>query len=80
MIEWLRSGQRLRPWELLADAVYPGGVAAIKKSGWPLPGQVKHDGTLRIGPLMDIEHNQSPSFHKLCAWLRRLVARGSVTG
>ncbi len=30
-------------WELLADAVYPGGAAAIKKAGWPLPGQVKHE-------------------------------------
>ncbi|MEI7695396.1 MAG: hypothetical protein WCI64_07105 [Chlorobium sp.] len=27
-------------WELLADAVYPGGSSAIKKAGWPLPGQV----------------------------------------
>lgn len=61
-------------WELLADAVHPGGAAAIKKEGWPLPGQVKHDWALRIGPLMDIEHNQSPSFHKLCDGLRRLVA------
>ena len=61
-------------WELLADAVHPGGAAAIKKAGWPLPGQVKHDWALRIGPLMDIDHNQSPSFHKLCAGLRRLVA------
>ncbi len=60
-------------WELLADAVHPGGAAAIKKAGWPLPGQVKHDWALRIGPLMDIDHNQSPSFHKLRSGLRRLV-------
>lgn len=24
-------------WEMLADAIYPGGSAAIKKAGWPLP-------------------------------------------
>lgn len=27
-------------WELLADALYAGGSASIKKAGWPLPGQV----------------------------------------
>ena len=61
-------------WELLADAVHPGGAAAIKKAGWPLPGQVKHDWALRIGLLMDIEQNASPSFRKLRDGLRRLVA------
>ncbi len=61
-------------WELLADAIHPGGAAAIKKAGWPLPGQIKHDWALRIGPLMDIEQNASPSFRKLRDGLRRLVA------
>jgi hypothetical protein len=30
-------------WELLADMLYPCGSAALKKTGWPLPGQVKHE-------------------------------------
>ena len=61
-------------WERLADAVHPGGAAAIRRSGWPLPGQVKHDWAARIGPLMDPERNISPSFCKLRDGLRRLAA------
>lgn len=61
-------------WELLADAVHKGGSAAIRKVGWPLPGQLKHQWVEQIGPHMDIERNQSPSFRKLRDGLRRLVA------
>ena len=61
-------------WELLADAVYPGGSAAIKKAGWPLPGQIKHEWAETIGPLLEPDRNVSPSFGKLCEGLRRLVA------
>jgi hypothetical protein len=61
-------------WEVLADAVYPGGSSAIKKAGWPLPGQVKHEWAERIGPLLDPDRNVSPSFGKLRDGLRRLVA------
>jgi hypothetical protein len=61
-------------WELLADAVYPGGSAAIKKSGWPLPGQVKHEWAEKIGPLLDPDRNVSPSFGKLRDGFRRLTA------
>lgn len=60
-------------WELLADAVYPGGAAAIQKAGWPLPGQIKHTWAEQIGPRMDIENNQSPSFCKFRDGLRRLI-------
>jgi hypothetical protein len=61
-------------WERLADAVHSGGSAAIKKAGWPLPGQVKHEWAERIGPSMDPERNLSPSFGKLRDGLRRLVS------
>ena len=64
-------------WELLADAVHSGGSAAIKKAGWPLPGQVKHEWAEKIGPLMDPERNISPSFGKLRDGLRRLVAEAA---
>ncbi len=60
-------------WELLADAVQPGGHAAIQKAGWPLPGQIKHGWAERIGPMMDVEQNRSPSFCKFRDGLRRLV-------
>lgn len=61
-------------WELLADAVHTGGSAAIKKAGWPLPGQVKHEWAKKIGPLMNPDRNISPSFKKLRDGLRQLVA------
>ena len=60
-------------WELLADAVHPGGSAAIRKAGWPVPGQLKHEWAEKIGPHMRIDDNQSPSFCKLRDGLRRLV-------
>lgn len=49
-------------WELLADAVYPGGYKKIKKLGWPAPGQLKHEWAEKIAPLLNIEENRSPSF------------------
>lgn len=60
-------------WELLADAVYSGGSAAIRKAGWPLPGKIKHEWVERISPYMDVETNRSPSFCKFREGLRRLV-------
>lgn len=62
-------------WERLADAVYPGGSAAIKKQGWPLSGQVKCEWAGRVPPHMDIEANLSPSFGKLVQGLRRLAVK-----
>lgn len=64
-------------WELLADAIYPGGSAMIIKAGWPLPGQVKHEWAEKIGPLMNLERNISPSFSKLCDGLRRFIANAN---
>jgi len=61
-------------WEWLADAIHPGGSTAIQAQGWPLPGQMKHEWAQQIGPRMDVEHNQSPSFCKLRDGLRRLLA------
>lgn len=61
-------------WETLADAIHPGGAKAVKDAGWPLPGQLKHQWAERIGPLLDIERNRSPSFRKLCEGLRRITA------
>lgn len=60
-------------WEVLANAVHPGGHAAIQKAGWPLPGQVKHAWAEKIGPLMDVEANASPSFGKFRDGVRRIV-------
>lgn len=61
-------------WEMLADAIYPGGVASIKKAGWPLPGQVKSEWAEKIGPLLDLHKNNSPSFCKLRNGVQRLTS------
>jgi hypothetical protein len=61
-------------WELLADALYPGGMAAIRRAGWPLPGQIKHEWAERIGPFLDPQVNLSPSFGKLRDGLRQLTS------
>lgn len=61
-------------WELLADAIHSGGSAAIKKVGWPLPGQLKCEWAEKIGPLLEPDRNVSPSFGKLRDGLRRLIA------
>jgi hypothetical protein len=60
-------------WEVVADALYPGGSKKVKTAGWPLPGQLKHEWAEKIGPEMDIEHNASQSFCKLRDGLRRLI-------
>lgn len=61
-------------WETLADAVYVGGSAAIKKKGWPLPGQVKHEWAEKLGPRMSLDLNVSPSFCKFRDGMRSLAA------
>lgn len=63
-------------WELLADAVHAGGAAAIKKAGWPLPGQLKHEWAEKIGPHMSLHENTSPSLGKFRDGLSRLIAQG----
>ncbi len=65
-------------WELLADALHPGGSTAVKTAGWPLPGQIKHEWARAVGPLMDLEVNESPSFRKFRDGVRRLAAGGPV--
>ena len=49
-------------WETLADAVYPGGVIALRKNGWHAVGTEKARWADNISPSMDIENNESPSF------------------
>lgn len=62
-------------WELLADAIYPGGQAAVRKIGWPLPGQIKHEWVEKIAPHMNVEANASYSFGKFRDGVRRLIAQ-----
>lgn len=49
-------------WELLADAVYPGGRNALSGEGWQAVGAEKYRWADVIAPLLDVEANKSPSF------------------
>ncbi|MBN1448150.1 MAG: hypothetical protein JXA28_09480 [Bacteroidetes bacterium] len=49
-------------WELLADAVYPGGAAHLESRGWQAVGMEKSNWAENISPYMDINSNRSPSF------------------
>lgn len=43
-----------------------------------IPTYQKVDGARRLGPLLEPERNNSPSFRAFCAGLRRLVDRGAA--
>nr|VFJ63049.1 MAG: hypothetical protein BECKDK2373C_GA0170839_11035 [Candidatus Kentron sp. DK] len=49
-------------WEKLADAVFKGGAAALKKKGWQAIGAEKSRWSEEITPHMDVSNNLSPSF------------------
>ena len=49
-------------WELLADAVHPGGSQELKDLGWGAVGREKSSWAEKITPYMDVEQNASPSF------------------
>ena len=60
-------------WEVLADVVYPGGSAALKRKPYYEAGRAKSEWAERIGPCMDVSANRSPSFGKLRDGLLRLA-------
>ncbi len=49
-------------WEVLADAVFPGGARALAIKGWQAIGTEKSVWAEKISPHMDILTNKSPSF------------------
>ena len=49
-------------WELLADAIFPGGRKKLSARGWPAVGIQKSEWAEKISPCMDVENNKSPSF------------------
>ena len=60
-------------WEKLADAVYPGGAAALSKKGWPAVGAEKSKWAEDISSVMDVDNNRSPSFQHFRNVLRVLA-------
>jgi len=49
-------------WEILADALYRGGIEALQEAGYPHIGREKSRWAKEIGQLLDIHNNRSPSF------------------
>ncbi len=62
-------------WELLADAIYPGGHTAMKAHGYPLVGQVKCAWATAIAPHLSPKSNRSPSFRAFCGAFTQLISR-----
>ena len=60
-------------WELLADAVYHGGSAALKRLGWQAVGKEKSAWAKRIARQMDADRNSSPSFQYFRKQVRTLA-------
>lgn len=59
-------------WEKLADVVYPGGAAALKKEPFYEIGKQKFVWATTIGRELDLSANLSPSFNALLSLLRRI--------
>ncbi len=60
-------------WELLADAIHPGGSARLKREGYPVAGVAKCEWARNIAPHMDVDQNQSKSFQVFCDGIRKLA-------
>ena len=60
-------------WELLADAVHPGGSPPLKQDGYPVTGEAKCDWARSVAPHMDVDRNQSKSFQVFRDGIRKLA-------
>ena len=60
-------------WELLADAVRPGGSKRLKRAGWREAGKAKCEWAARIAPHMDPDRNRSKSFQAFRDGIRSLA-------
>jgi hypothetical protein len=57
-------------WELLADAIYPGGAKSLNAQGYRATGAEKTRWAQTIAPHMRVVQNQSPSFSGFVSTLR----------
>ena len=60
-------------WEVLADAVYPGGAQKLSSLGWQSVGTEKSNWAEKISPHLCIDKNSSPSFCYFRDKLRELA-------
>ena len=61
-------------WEVLADAVCPGGAKALEAQGWQRVGQEKSRWAKDITPNMRTARNRSPSFQGFVATLAEFTS------
>lgn len=60
-------------WEVLADAIHPGGALPLKQAGYPPAGIAKCEWARNIAPHMDIDSNNSKSFQVFRDGVRNLA-------
>ena len=60
-------------WEVLADAIYPGGASQLKALGYPPAGMSKCEWASNIAPRMDVDGNRSKSFQVFRDGVRNLA-------
>ena len=60
-------------WEVLADAVSPGGSAKLKKLGYPEAGRIKCEWAKQIIPHIELDRNRSKSFQVFRDGIRKLA-------
>jgi hypothetical protein len=65
-------------WEKLADAIYPGGSAALSNKGWQTIGTEKSVWAEKITPHMDVSNNVSPSFSYLRSKIIGMIGSLSI--
>ena len=61
-------------WEVLADAVYSGGSARLKRSGYQETGKAKCEWARKIAHHIDVDMNLSKSFQVFRDGVRNLAA------
>jgi hypothetical protein len=61
-------------WEVLADAVYPGGATALKAQGFQIVGREKSLWAEKITGHMDLSANRSPSFRRFVQTITASIA------
>ena len=63
-------------WEVLANMVYPGGLKRLKGragASYHLIGEMKAEWADKIGIMLELDHNLSPSFQRFIYELKRRV-------
>ena len=63
-------------WEVLADAIYPGGITKIKKDrlSYMEIGKLKTEWAKNIGIHMSLQNNVSPSFNYFIQEIKKRAA------